>query len=463
MKRRIICGVLCLAIILSLGTAASCKPDDDTPTGSGSAGVFTPDDKNITVWGGFGDDWWEAFQRENPDMKIDYSTPTENSIASLAVAINAGTQPDAFYTSNAAAAPLGEAVTKDYLLPLDEYFNRDPSYKLADLPSWYKMFASFPDNSGTEHIYGVYTDVSVACLVWNKKLFAENDMDPEKPPTTWSEMQTMATKLNKTDANGMLTQAGFLDFRFWYQHWRLTYGTNYQNPITGKPNFDTPEMVNVMEFLKSFPDKFGGQKMIPEDGVVSWERGNVGMGVADIGYGQKMANDFAAGMAPLPRPDDKEGANKSVNEVSGYAWQWYGIPKGCKNPDGGWLFCRWAVTRGSSSVQERSAQDNPEKWVPVYLAHKPTKQAAFDMYLDEVNDNTKYMLEEREKMMDKITLARPVNGPINSKWESVLENSCSRIIDGSDTVTDGLVEIQELGEQYFADYYKDLGVAAPAD
>lgn len=451
MTKRIISIALCLALVLSLGALVSCG--DDTGDGGDDAEGFMPENLNVTVWGAFGTDYWDAFTRDYPQIVLDNSTSSDSSLATLAAAIASGNQPDMFYTNNAAQAPLGEAVSKNMVQPLDEYFTKDPDYQLSDLPSWYTSFVTYPDAEGNDHIYGVYTDVSVACLVWNKDLFEKEGLDPESPPKTWSEMQTLSQKLTKTDASGMVTQAGFTDYGWWFQHWRLTFGTSYQDRVTGEINVNTPEFASVMNFLLSFPASYGGADKIAE--TVGWENGNVAMGIADVGYGQKMGNDFEVGIAAMPYCDDPQyGLTETT--IPGYAWQWYGIPTGAKNPDGGWLFCRWAVTNGSAGVQERSAIANPDTWTPVYLAHEPTKRKLYDTYLDDVREDIRENLEFREELFKDIGIDRPVNAPINADFENIIEGKCSDIISGIFTVTDGLNDIQTTGERLYNRYLNDV-------
>jgi multiple sugar transport system substrate-binding protein len=45
-------------------------------------------------------------------------------------------------------------------------------------------------------------------LVWNKKLFREAGLDPEKPPTTLDELLDYAKRLTKYDAQGNIIQSG---------------------------------------------------------------------------------------------------------------------------------------------------------------------------------------------------------------------------------------------------------------
>ena len=136
-KKRIISALLCAAMIVSAGImASSCGDNGGTPSGGGdsTSDEWVLADKNVTMWGGFGEDYYENFKRDNPDIELNYATSSDNSLVTLAAAIQSGTQPDMFYTNDAAKAPLGEAVGRDLLLPLEGYFDRDPNYKWEDLP-----------------------------------------------------------------------------------------------------------------------------------------------------------------------------------------------------------------------------------------------------------------------------------------------------------------------------------------
>lgn len=454
--KRILSLLLCLAMVFSMGALVSCGDDSTQGKQDGDkADTFMPEDLNITVWGAFGEDYWDNWTRDFPEVNLDHSTSTDNNLATLAAAIAAQNPPDMFYTQSSEKAPLGEAVAKNLVQPLDEYFTRDPEYTKDDLPEWFDLFVTFPDKNGEEHIYAIYTDVSVSCLVWNKDLFEAAGLDRDTPPKTWSEMQDFSKKLTKYDASGMVSQAGFMDYTWWFQHWRLTYGDSYQNRYTGEVNVvdDDGKFKSVLEFLMSFPASYGGADKIAEG--VEWSKGNVAMGVADVGYGQKLANDFEIGLAPLPYNDDAK-YGLTAPTVAGYANQWYGIPVGAKNPDGGWLFARWASTLGSMYIQEGDALKNPETWNPVYLVHKPTKNMLFDMYLDGAREDVRANLQKREEIYDQINFDRPVNAPINADFEVQIQTTCSNIVSGILPVTDGLNEIQSIGEMLYKMYQDDI-------
>ncbi len=60
------------------------------------------------------------------------------------------------------------------------------------------------------HYYGIPYTVDLSGLVWNKELFREAGLDPEKPPTTWAELIEYGKLLTKDfDNDGNVDQYGF--------------------------------------------------------------------------------------------------------------------------------------------------------------------------------------------------------------------------------------------------------------
>ena len=61
------------------------------------------------------------------------------------------------------------------------------------------------------HIYGVPRHVTLYYFYWNKKMFQEAGLDPNKPPQTYDELAAMCTKLTKTGPDGRVTQWGYAE------------------------------------------------------------------------------------------------------------------------------------------------------------------------------------------------------------------------------------------------------------
>ena len=78
--------------------------------------------------------------------------------------------------------------------------------------------------------WGIPFQRSTMVLYWNKELFKEAGLDPNKPPATWAEMLAFAQKLTKRDASGNVTQWGVQIPSSGFPYW-LFQGLTTQNGV----------------------------------------------------------------------------------------------------------------------------------------------------------------------------------------------------------------------------------------
>lgn len=142
----------------------------------------------------------QNFEKANPGIKVEQVTfPYESYNQKVAASIPAGEGPDII---NLYYGWLPTYVKAGYLaeLPASEfskdYFNKN----------FYPFVAESVQFGGK--YYSVPTAVRTLALFWNKKLFKDAGLDPNKPPKTLEELQTYAKKLSKYDAQSNLIQAG---------------------------------------------------------------------------------------------------------------------------------------------------------------------------------------------------------------------------------------------------------------
>jgi multiple sugar transport system substrate-binding protein len=100
-------------------------------------------------------------------------------------------------------------------------------------------------------------------LFWNKDMFEAAGLDPEKPPETMEQMLEYADKLTKTDAQGNLTQVGFIpDFPWSHADLFLAmYGSTWQSPDGTQVWMDTPEMLAMMKWQQQFYTRYGSENV----------------------------------------------------------------------------------------------------------------------------------------------------------------------------------------------------------
>src|SRR5690606_14476264 len=95
-------------------------------------------------------------------------------------------------------------IDEDAIVPIDTLAGSAQDRKW--LEGFYDAFMMNSRTGG--HVWGVPFQRSTIVLYWNKNLFKEAGLDPEKGPQDWAEMVEFARKLIKTDASGNVSQWG---------------------------------------------------------------------------------------------------------------------------------------------------------------------------------------------------------------------------------------------------------------
>jgi len=152
--------------------------------------------------------------------------------------------------------------------------------------------------------WGIPVAFSTKALYWNKGLFKEAGLDPEKPPTTWAEEIADAKAISeKTDAAGFGVVAKTFDNTMHqFLHWVYTNNGSVID-ADGNITLDSPENLEALTALKEITQ-------YAEEGPTAYEQnevraifldGKLGMIHASVGAVQLLeASDIDWGVAPLP-------------------------------------------------------------------------------------------------------------------------------------------------------------------
>src|SRR5688572_29214466 len=138
-----------------------------------------------------------GFEKENPNVKVNavYAGNYDDTRIRALAAHKAG-QPAQL--SVLFSIDLYELLEQDLIVPFEDMAKSD-----AD-KAWLKSFYPALMTNGTYKgkTYGIPFQRSTIVLYWNKAAFKDAGLDPDKPPSSWDEMRTMAAKLVKKDASG---------------------------------------------------------------------------------------------------------------------------------------------------------------------------------------------------------------------------------------------------------------------
>ncbi len=206
------------------------------------------------------------FEKENPGIKIRpiYSGSYQESITKALTAVKSGEPP---VTSILLSTDMFTLIDEDAIVPYDDLI------KTADDQVWLKSFyPAFMENSRTGgKTWGIPFQRSTIVLYWNKEMFKDAGLDPNRPPATWKEQLEYAQKLTKRDASGKVTQWGIQipssGFPYWlFQALAIQNGVQLMNDAGTQTYYDRPEVIEALQYWVDLAKK---QKVHPE-GVVDW-------------------------------------------------------------------------------------------------------------------------------------------------------------------------------------------------
>ena len=267
------------------------------------------------------------FHQENPniEVKMQYFAKWPEYIQKLQIAIAGGTPPDLAHMKEPHIYDLawkGATINVTEFVKNSKVVNRNnitPAY--FDIYSFKGEQLAIPFNG------------PIMGLFYNKDLFREAGLDPNKPPTNWKELRDYAKKLTKPEKN----QWGFAVFEYGTREinllWFLTFfweaGGHFWKDDYSGIRLDSPAGKEALEFLVDLirKDKTCSPPEIPREGLIEsnkvgmWMQGNWAM----HNY-EKYAPNLNYGVTLLPK-------NKEYGQY--IASDGMMIPKGSKNKEAG--------------------------------------------------------------------------------------------------------------------------------
>ncbi len=206
------------------------------------------------------------FEKENPGIKVKpvYAGSYQDTIVKALTANKSGQPP---VTAILLSTDMFTLIDEDAVVPFDDLAAS------ADDRAWMQSFyPAFMANSQTGgKTWGIPFQRSTIVLYWNKELFKEAGLDPNRAPATWKEMLDDAQKLTKRDAAGNVTQWGVQipssGFPYWlFQGLTTPNGVELMNTAGNETYFDRPEVIEALAYWVDLGRKY---KVMPT-GVIEW-------------------------------------------------------------------------------------------------------------------------------------------------------------------------------------------------
>jgi sn-glycerol 3-phosphate transport system substrate-binding protein len=198
------------------------------------------------------------FEKENPGIKVKpvYTGTYQESIVKALTAHKSGQPPT---TAILLSTDMYTLIDEDAIAPFDG----------VDTGPYYKAFMANSQTGGKT--WGIPFQRSTIVLYWNKELFREAGLDPNRPPANWNEMLAYAQKLTKHDASGNVTQWGVQipssGFPYWlFQGLTTPNGVELMNAAGTETYFDKPEVIQALTYWVDL----GRKHKVMNTGVIEW-------------------------------------------------------------------------------------------------------------------------------------------------------------------------------------------------
>ncbi|MGE5572331.1 MAG: ABC transporter substrate-binding protein [Bacillota bacterium] len=194
----------------------------------------------------------------------------------LILSVAGGVAPDVTAVSSAWGDEVGE---KGAFLDLTKLVNRD---KAEFKPVFPTAFALWKTAKGEQYAFPF--DLDIPALFYNKELFDAAGIAYPTDKWTWDDMLKAAIALTKdTNGDGQPDQYGFTT---WYFHWATLVWANGGSLLTPdgkKPNLNTPEARQALEFYRKIfahnvsCDMTNAKRLGSPHPPALWKAGKIGM------------------------------------------------------------------------------------------------------------------------------------------------------------------------------------------
>jgi ABC-type glycerol-3-phosphate transport system substrate-binding protein len=315
--------VMAVALVASVGLSLAACSSDESSSGRVTITVDCPPLK--TDNGGKSLEQWNkdvaAFEAANPNVDlITVSVGAQcNNPPDFTARLQGGTQADVFYGY---MTDLGQVLDANGAEEITQYVNAET------MPNWDSVLDSVKNPFIEDgKLYGIGYAGYTMGLVYNKNLFTQAGLDPNKPPTTWQEVATAA----KTISEKVPGTAGYSEYSAgntggW--HFTASVYSRGGSPVSAdgkKANVQTPEAKAVLQTLKDmrFKDNSVGEKQLQTwpDLLTNAAAGKVGMYIGAPDSITAIVNTFKGSFddwAMAPMPGDGGPAKGALGGGNGY-------------------------------------------------------------------------------------------------------------------------------------------------
>jgi multiple sugar transport system permease protein len=379
----------------------------------------------LVVWGIWRQEGWNKayakFEEMHPEVKLILSTTGGRmDEQKLMCAIAGDAPPDVV---NQDRFSVGGWAARGAFIPLDEFIERDKNDKWAIRGEDFYS-ACWDEAVFKGKVYAIPNTTDDRILYYNEDILRREGFVDKNgnvvPPKNWDELKRYALKMTKRDAQGRITQIGFIPN--FGNSWLYLYGWQNGGEFTSKDGrtctLNDPKIRDAAAWVTDVYDALGGAQKVEafRSGFQGGEfdpflTGKVAMKID--GAPGVVANiaalkpDFNFGVAPAPVPawrlkgvpeeqlrDYPNNWLKAqppnhlttqpppfITWSGGFSWV---IPKGARHPELAWEFIKWMSSKDAAILMnDATARYNRSRgrlYVPALSPNKKNNEVIFERF-----------------------------------------------------------------------------------
>lgn len=190
------------------------------------------------------------FMKANPDVEVQvqYIGSYEEILAKAMAAVQAGTPPHVVQFNEISTKRL---IDSGLIVPIEDFLKKDPTFDKNKLVPQVRNYYSIGGK-----LYSMPWNSSTPLLFYNKTMFRQVGLDPEKPPRTFSEVIAYSRRLLRRDERGNIVRTGITWplYSWFFEQWMaqqnklLVDGNNGRTGKVTKVLFNNEAGLRILEF-----------------------------------------------------------------------------------------------------------------------------------------------------------------------------------------------------------------------
>lgn len=317
-----------------------------------------------------------AFEARHPGIRVQNLSMGAGGMNAqkLMTSIAGGVPPDLVHQDR---FTIGDWASRGAFRPLDDFLAADAASSAPDAIRQEEYYpACWAEAVYQGRVYAIPYGTDCRALYWNKALFREAGLDPERPPRTWEELKEYAIRLTRYRRDGSFERIGFIPIvpgfsNSWLYLYSWQNGGEFMTRDGRTCTLANPHTEEALVYLCSIYDALKGAEQVmaftstfqPQE-LDPFLTGKMAMRIDTNGFLNTIARygpNLEFGVAPAPVPEARlkgegrfKGAPRWVTWSGGFS---FAIPKGARHPEEAWLFIRWMNSLEARRIQHAAQRE----------------------------------------------------------------------------------------------------------